>query len=123
MNYLLDTHVLVWHLLDNDRLSDEAKHIIQDPNSIIYYSVINIWEILIKSNKEKLILYRNINNLNADIIDIGFILVPLYPRTMSILEDISKNNKSLKQKNPFDRVLMAQAKDNKMFLLTHDKSL
>lgn len=42
---------------------------------------------------------------------------------MNVLEEISNNNKSLKHKVQFDRVLIAQAKDNKMILLTHDKSL
>lgn len=95
MNYLLDTHILVWYLSGNESLSKEAVNIISNPNNTIYYSVINLWEILLKSNKEKIIKYKSINNLNIDIIDVGFIPLPLYPRHIYAIEDITLSNKKL----------------------------
>lgn len=45
MKYLLDTHILLWLLLDDDMLPAEARKAIADPGHEIYYSVISLWEI------------------------------------------------------------------------------
>ena len=48
MNLLLDTHVLIWALTEDLRLSDMARQLILDPDNTIYYSAASIWEISIK---------------------------------------------------------------------------
>ena len=50
MKILADTHILIWSLMGNDKLSDSARNIILDPNNTIYYSLFSIWEIAIKVN-------------------------------------------------------------------------
>ena len=123
MNYILDTHILVWYLSGSTNLSQETKGIILNTDNTIYYSVLSLWEILLKSKKEKIVKYKSINDLNVDIIDMGLIPLPLYPRHIYAIEEISLSNQKLEHKDPFDRALMAQAKENKMFLLTHDIAL
>ena len=44
MNILLDTHILIWALTADDRLSEKAKDFIVNPDNIIYYSAASIWE-------------------------------------------------------------------------------
>ena len=43
MNLLLDTHVLIWALNEDARLSEKARELILDPDHVIYYSSISIW--------------------------------------------------------------------------------
>lgn len=123
MEYLLDTHALVWFIDGNNKLSKEAREIISNPNNNIFYSVINLWEILIKAKKDKIIEYDSMLELNMSIIDAGFLPLPLSPRHMYSLEEIIENNKKTKHKDPFDRALLAQAIENKLILLTHDERL
>ena len=123
MEYLLDTHALVWFIDGNNKLSKEAREIISNPNNNIFYSVINLWEILIKAKKDKIIEYDSMLELNMSIIDAGFLPLPLSPRHMYSLEEIINNNKKIKHKDPFDKALLAQAIENKLILLTHDERL
>ena len=123
MEYLLDTHTLVWFMDGNNKLSKEAREIISNPNNNIFYSVINLWEILIKSKKDRIIEYDNMLELNMNIIEAGFLPLPLSPRHMYSLEEIIRNNKEVKHNDPFDGALLAQAIENKLVLLTHDERL
>ena len=50
MNILLDTHIALWAISDDERLSEEAKEIILDPDNTIYYSAVSVWEVLLKHN-------------------------------------------------------------------------
>jgi PIN domain nuclease of toxin-antitoxin system len=56
MNYLVDTHILLWSFLETNRLSEEIKSILLDENNGIYYSPISLWEISIKFGLKKLSL-------------------------------------------------------------------
>lgn len=61
MKFLLDTHVLIWSLQDNERLSHQIKTLINDVHNEIYISAASIWEIAIKSSLNKI-------NLSVDAI-------------------------------------------------------
>lgn len=78
---------------------------------------------MIKSKKDKIIEYDNMLKLNMSIVDAGFLALSLSPRHMYSLEEIINNNEKIKHKDPFDRALLAQAIENKLILLTHDKRL
>lgn len=121
MNYLLDTHILVWYLFDPNKLSKEVFDIIQNEKNHIYFSVINLWEIQIK----KSINYSNssLNDLTVDIIEAGFEPLPLFPKHLYVLDSLTLKNKEIQHKDPFDKVLIAQAKSNHMKLITHDHKL
>jgi len=58
MSYLLDTHVFLWYIDGNPNLSANIKEIIQDPEFVKFVSIAGLWEIAIKSSKDKLILTR-----------------------------------------------------------------
>ena len=123
MEYLLDTHILIWYMSNDKKLSKEAREIIMNKENTIYYSTINLWEMVLKSEKEKVINYKTINDFDVNIIESGLLPLPIYPRHIYVLEQLTIINKDIKHKDPFDRMLIAQAKENKMFLLTHDDSL
>ena len=54
MNYLLDTHVLIWYLDGDKRLSEESVNIIDNTDNKIYVSIVGLWEIAIKISLGKL---------------------------------------------------------------------
>ncbi len=56
MKYLLDTHVFLWTLFDDNKLSDKVKNVLTDGNNEIYVSIISYWEISLKYALEKLTL-------------------------------------------------------------------
>ena len=51
MKYLLDTHVILWAGLDVKRLSRKVKSILENPENVLYFSPISLWEIAIKHEK------------------------------------------------------------------------
>ena len=48
MNVLLDSHILLWALTDDARLSEKARKIILDPENLIYFSAVSVWELTMK---------------------------------------------------------------------------
>ena len=54
MKLLLDTHILIWLLEGNQNLSPKIRQVIEDEDNSLYLSVVNLWEILIKTSLNKL---------------------------------------------------------------------
>jgi PIN domain nuclease of toxin-antitoxin system len=52
--YLLDTHTLIWSIVDKNKLSEQVLKIVQDGNNQLFISAISFWEIAIKHGKGKL---------------------------------------------------------------------
>ena len=51
MKYLLDTHIILWAGFDTKRLSRKAKAILENPENVLYFSPVSLWEISIKQSK------------------------------------------------------------------------
>ena len=121
MNILLDTHMAIWALLDSPRLTPKAKQFITDPDNTIYYSVVSVWEVLLKHSA-----HPDRMDLSADIFSesckaAGF--VPLELRDKHVLAARTFPPDVHGHKDPFDRLLLAQAKSQNMSFLTHDRRL
>ena len=115
MRYLLDTHILLWWLTNDKKLSKALRLIIADPENTLYVSSASVLEISIKTCLGKLSMPEN---LEEDFIENGFIALPItiqHARLAGQLPDIHRD--------PFDRMLLAQAQLEKLTLLTHDKAL
>ncbi len=117
MKYLLDTHILYWAINDRAKLSQEVKEIIVDIDNEIYISIVSEWELVIKSNIGKLKLAPNFISL-AQLID------ELDPVKLSISrEHLDTYEKlPLHHRDPFDRMLIAQAKTEKLTIITQDRN-
>lgn len=118
MKYLLDTHIILWALIDDPRLNKEAKSIIIDKNNTIYYSTVSSWEIEIKHLK------REDFKLSAEqfnfLCDQNYLLnISIQNKHIEQLEEINKNE-NIKHNDPFDKMLLAQAKAENMIFITHD---
>lgn len=116
MKYLLDTHIILWALIDDPRINGEVKDIILNPKNTIYYSTVSPWEVEIrhlrnpnfKLSGEQLIFLCDQNGL----------------LNLSVQNEHIKELKNLDRqsdhKDPFDKILLAQARQEGMILITHD---
>lgn len=115
MNYLIDTHIFLWWLSNDKKLKDSFRQIIEDPKNHIYVSVVSGWEISIKNRKGKLPLKTTL----AECFKVaGFEVL-----NISFEHVLSLNKLPLYHQDPFDRMLVAQAKAEKLKLITDDTKI
>ena len=117
--YLLDTHVLMWWLFDDPNLSSKAKKAIMSADSRIYVSSVSGWEISIKYHLGKL---PHVGPLVKEL--------PLYLRRerfevlpITLEHSLAAGGLEIKHKDPFDRMLIAQARVDNLTLISNDKIL
>ena len=114
MRYLLDTHTLLWARAAPDRLSANALAVLESPDNALYLSVASLWECAIKSSIGKL-----------DIPDSFFRTVAGDYEILGI--DISHvgacANLPMHHRDPFDRMLVAQARVGGLTLVTRDLNI
>ena len=110
---LLDTHVLLWWLTNHSRLGVIAKQYISDPGNIVYVSAISNWEISIKKSLGKL---SAPDDMDSIIEEKGF-------SRLSITNFHGDRAGSLPNhhKDPFDRMLIAQAQSEGLEIMTKDE--
>lgn len=112
-NILIDTHVLLWWLSDNASLGKKSRNIISDERNDIYVSAVSTWEISIKKNKG---LLKAPDNIDAIVEDEGFSKLPI-----SLFHGEQAGNLPNIHRDPFDRMLIAQAQAEGLELMTTDK--
>ena len=120
MTYLLDTHYMLWAVANTKKLSKKIKDIITNPDNRIVISTIRFWEVSLKCSVGKLELVGFApQDLPAACIDIGFEIENLSA------EDSSTNHQlnSTYHKDPFDRMLIWQAIQNKYTLISADSNV
>ena len=122
MKILLDTHILVWVHTNDKRLSEHARSIISSNNNVVYYSPISIWESEIKHS-----LYPSDFSFSGKRIDelsrrANLNFLPFLPHQIFFLNTLKYSlDAPKKHKDPFDRILICQAKSENMLFLTHDE--
>lgn len=112
MNLLLDTHVWLWWLA-GEPLADDARSAIADPENLVYLSAASIWEVASKRRLGKL---RLDGPLRAD--DDGWLDLPIAASHAEAAGDLP-----LHHRDPFDRMLVAQARLERLTLVTRDARL
>ena len=113
MRYLLDTHIILWWLYDDPKLPRRHRQIITKPDNHIIVSVASLWEIEIKRAIGKLVVDSGyIDAIKSE----GFKLLSIHAGHIVKLHSLS-----LHHNDPFDRMLIAQAKAECMIFLTIDK--
>lgn len=114
-NFLVDTHVLLWTLSSTDRLSAHTRDALVDPHNEVFVSAVTAWEISIKTSLGKL---RVPADLVQQVRDLRF-------KTMAItFEDgIAVRNLPMIHRDPFDRMLIAQALLRGLTLITDDATV
>ena len=120
MNLLLDTHVAIWALNDDPALSEKARELILDPDNTIYYSTVSVWEILLKHARRP----ENIPFSETDFVEgckeAGFLPLNLSDKHILAVHTLTRPAGSKEHNDPFDRLLVSQAKVENLSFLTHD---
>jgi PIN domain nuclease of toxin-antitoxin system len=115
--FLLDTHAFLWLIQGDTQLSERARAVIGDDANQLYFSVASLWEIVIKLNIGKLKIGHTIE-------DIYTLLAQLKIEILSIeRSDLNRYlTLPLHHRDPFDRILIAQAIDRELVFVSADES-
>ena len=124
MKILLDTHMLIWILTGDRHLTDRAKELYQDEKNEIFYSIVSLWEIALKNKKHP----ENCPITEKDCAkyseESGIELLDLKKEHIFCMDSLKlKEGHYLGNTDPFDRLLIAQAKEEGLYLLSHDSLL
>ena len=112
MRLLLDTHLLLWWVANSESLSKRARALISDPENTVFVSAVSLWEIWLKESLGKLRLPANFEDKLASE---SFESLPLTgPQTRQVAR------LPWHHRDPFDRMLVAQAQVDDLTLLTAD---
>lgn len=119
MRLLADTHAMLWWLRDDPRLSRRARAILGDGGNELLWSIASSWEIAVKTGTGKLELGRPIHHLFAELVsEQGVIVLPISHEHCARLAELP-----LHHRDPFDRMLVAQARHQGVPILTADPKL
>lgn len=118
MNLLLDTHIALWALTDDTRLTTTARHSIANPANRIFFSVASMWEVAIKHALKPDKLPISAVEFMHYCQQSGYDCLPVREQHIIALESLQRHHN-----DPFDRLLIAQAQTEAMQLLSHDEAL
>lgn len=123
MNILLDTHIAVWAITDDPRLSKKAREIILDPDNSLYISAVSTLEVNNKRKSKKNNLEFTTDEFIESCEGAGYIQLPLQSKHLSAENTLKWGGEGEEHKDPYDRLLLAQAKAENRHLMTHDKMI
>lgn len=116
MRLLLDTHALLWFLLNDPQLSEPALHAIADPNNDVFVSPASYWELAIKIQLGKYSLPEPLGQfMEREIAANEFEVVPILPAHAEVLTTLPTYHR-----DPFDRLIIAQAMHENLTVVTYD---
>ena len=116
MQVLLDTHVFLWWIDDDTRLSERARSIITDGTNELFMSVVSSWEIAIKAQLGKLDLPANLEQFISKQLDENHITI----MPIQLTHTLAIYRLPLLHRDPFDRMLVTQSRFENIPLLTTD---
>lgn len=116
---LLDTHVLLWWLHDDARLGPKVKSIVADPSSTVYVSAASAWEIAVKYQIGRLSLASAPEDWFGDELTKN----QFHILSIGLEEALAAGALPLHHRDPFDRMLIAQAQLNGYTLVTSDAAM
>ena len=115
MNYLLDTHTLIWFLEGDKRLSTTAKGIICNDDADAYVSIVSLWEMAIKISLGKLELSQSLDQIINKLPQQNITLLPIQPAHVLAVLSLP-----FEHRDPFDRLLIGQALVENMKLISNE---
>jgi len=115
---LLDTHLLLWAAAHPDRLSAQARELIEAPDNELVFSAASLWEIAIKRGLGRSDFQLEPRVLRRALIDNGYVELPITGSHALAIDELAPLHK-----DPFDRMLIAQASSEGITLLTTDAAV
>ena len=119
MNILLDTHIAIWSMVDHSKLTKDCIDDITNLNNNIYVSLISVWEVAIKNAKhgyQEMPIDESLFVKYCE--ELEFSILPIKTKHILNIRNITLKNENSSHKDPFDKMLIAQAKTEGMILLT-----
>lgn len=118
MSYLIDTHIVLWWLFDDPKLDTECRDIIRNPDNRIFVSSVSAWEIATKYRIGKLPEAKQLIQQYSQILNRArFIELPI-----TSAHALRAGNLPIEHRDPFDRMIMAQAELENLPVITYDKA-
>ncbi len=115
MKLLLDTHLLLWAAGSPDQLPPKARTMLEDPANELLFSAASLWEITIKRSLGRADFQVDARVLRRGLLDNGYLELPITSEHAVFIESLPTIHK-----DPFDRILVAQATVEGITLLTAD---
>ncbi len=118
MKLLLDTHILLWAAGEPDKLSNTARALIEDSQNQLYFSAASLWEISIKNKLGRSDFKVDLAVLRRNLLDNDFAEIAI-----NSVHALAVDSLPPIHKDPFDRILLAQAHAEGVTLMTSDAVL
>ena len=118
MRLLLDTHILLWAVLEDERLPPRAAAMIQDGANTLHFSAVTIWEVAIKTSRRRTDFRLDPLHLRRQLLDNDYAELSVTGEHAAAVARLPNLHK-----DPFDRLLAAQALEEDMLLVTADATL
>lgn len=118
MNYIVDTHLLVWAAGEPWKLPAHARSILEVSENTLWVSVVSLWEIALKRSLNRPDFRAEVGPFRAGLLANGYTELPINSRHILPLPALPFHHT-----DPFDRLLVAQAVAEGMTLLTADRTL
>lgn len=120
MRCLLDTHTILWYLFGSPELSEHAREVIE--SSDCFYSYASFWEISIKQSKNKLEFTHSVFEMDEMCKKSGFTRLPVTLADLNRVRNLPFQE-NIKHNDPFDRILISQAIENDLTIITRDSKI
>ena len=118
MKLLLDTHLLIWAADSIERVPADARALMADQDNELLFSVASIWEVAIKSGLDRPDFQVDARMLRRGLVDNGYCELPILSEHVVAIDALP-----FIHKDPFDRLLIAQAMVEGITLLTDDATV
>ena len=115
MSYLIDTHILLWYIAGDKRISEDIQDKIEKASNTIYLSKVSLWEIAVKISIGKLKLNGSLKDLKDYLTDKKFKLLEFDFNDLETLLQLPFHHQ-----DPFDRIIIAQSKTKGLEIITND---
>jgi PIN domain nuclease of toxin-antitoxin system len=115
---LLDTHILLWAIGDTSEIRPTLRRLLEDPDNQLIFSALSLWEIAIKKSRGRSDFQVDPVLFRRSLMNNGYTELPITSEHAVAVESLPPIHK-----DPFDRLLIAQATVEGILLLTVDKQL
>ncbi len=120
MRLLLDTHIALWAISDSKRLSEDVRALLENEGNAVYYSMASVWEVAIKRK-----IHPDQMPMDEEVFvslceETGFERLDIRLSHVFALKGLTRQEAAPRHNDPFDRLLLTQAKTEGLKLVTHD---
>ena len=123
MNILLDTHIVIQAIANHKFLTDEARAIILNPENTLYYSAVSVIEVDWKTKSKSNNLDYTVDQFLQKCRESKYVASPLKEEYIVAANHLIWDGDGFEHRDPFDRMLLAQAMTENMKFMTHDEKI